>query len=32
MALKLIPPGQGRKLREYSIRFEGSMWITKRTL
>lgn len=26
MALKLIPPGQGRKLREYYIRFEGSMY------
>lgn len=26
MALKLIPPGQGRELREYYIRFEGSMY------
>ena len=26
MALKLIPPGQGSKLREYYIRFEGSMY------
>lgn len=26
MALKLIPLGQGRKLREYYIRFEGSMY------
>lgn len=26
MALKLIPPGQGGKLREYYIRFEGSMY------
>lgn len=26
MALKLIPPGQGRKLRGYYIRFEGSMY------
>lgn len=26
MALKLIPPGQGRKLRKYYIRFEGSMY------
>lgn len=25
MALKLIPPGQGSKLREYYIHFEGSM-------
>lgn len=26
MALKLIPPGQGHELREYYIRFEGSMY------
>ena len=26
MSLKLIPPGQGSKLREYYIRFEGSMY------
>lgn len=26
MALKLIPPGQGSELREYYIRFEGSMY------
>lgn len=26
MALKLIPPGQGSRLREYYIRFEGSMY------
>lgn len=26
MALKLTPPGQGSKLREYYIRFEGSMY------
>ena len=26
MALKLIPPGQGSKLREYYIRFESSMY------
>lgn len=26
MALKLIPPGQGSKLKEYYIRFEGSMY------
>lgn len=26
MGLKLIPPGQGCKLREYYIRFEGSMY------
>lgn len=26
MGLKLIPPGQGSKLREYYIRFEGSMY------
>ena len=26
MALKLIPPGQGSKLREYYIRFGGSMY------
>lgn len=26
MALKLIPPGQGSKLGEYYIRFEGSMY------
>lgn len=26
MALKLVPPGQGSKLREYYIRFEGSMY------
>ena len=26
MALKLTPPGQGGKLREYYIRFEGSMY------
>lgn len=26
MALKLIPPGQGSKLREYYIRFDGSMY------
>lgn len=26
MALTLIPPGQGSKLREYYIRFEGSMY------
>ena len=26
MALKLIPSGQGRELREYYIRFEGSMY------
>lgn len=26
MALKLIPPGQGSKLREYYILFEGSMY------
>lgn len=26
MAVKLIPPGQGSKLREYYIRFEGSMY------
>ena len=26
MALKLIPPGQGSKLREYYVRFEGSMY------
>lgn len=26
MALKLIPPGQGGKLREYYIRLEGSMY------
>ena len=26
MALKFIPPGQGSKLREYYIRFEGSMY------
>lgn len=26
MALKLIPPGQGSKPREYYIRFEGSMY------
>lgn len=26
MVLKLIPPGQGSKLREYYIRFEGSMY------
>ena len=26
MSLKLIPPGPGRKLREYYIRFEGSMY------
>ena len=26
MALKLIPPGQGGDLREYYIRFEGSMY------
>lgn len=26
MALKWIPPGQGSKLREYYIRFEGSMY------
>lgn len=26
MAVKLIPPGQGGKLREYYIRFEGSMY------
>lgn len=26
MALKLIPPGQGSKLRGYYIRFEGSMY------
>lgn len=26
MGLKLIPPCQGRKLREYYIRFEGSMY------
>nr|DAR15638.1 MAG TPA: hypothetical protein [Caudoviricetes sp.] len=26
MALKLIPPGQGRSEREYYIRFEGSMY------
>lgn len=25
MALKLIPPGQGGKLREYYVRFEGSI-------
>ena len=24
--MKLIPLGQGRKLREYYIRFEGSMY------
>lgn len=27
MALKLIPSGQGSKLREYYIRFEGSMYV-----
>lgn len=26
VGLKLIPPGQGSKLREYYIRFEGSMY------
>lgn len=26
MALKLIPPGQGRSEREYYVRFEGSMY------
>ena len=26
MSLKLIPPGQGSKLREYYIRFDGSMY------
>lgn len=26
MAVKFIPPGQGSKLREYYIRFEGSMY------
>ena len=26
MALKLIPPGQGDKLKEYYIRFEGLMY------
>lgn len=26
MGLKLIPPGQGSKMREYYIRFEGSMY------
>ena len=26
MGLKLIPPGQGDKLREYYLRFEGSMY------
>lgn len=26
MALKLVPPGQGSKLRECYIRFEGSMY------
>lgn len=26
MALRLIPPGQGSKLREYYIRFDGSMY------
>lgn len=26
MALKLIPPGQGSEIREYYIRFEGSMY------
>lgn len=26
MGLKLIPTGQGSKLREYYIRFEGSMY------
>ena len=26
MALKLTPPGQGSKLREYYVRFEGSMY------
>lgn len=26
MGLKLIPPGQGSELREYYIRFEGSMY------
>ena len=26
MALKLIPPGQGSELREYYLRFEGSMY------
>ena len=26
MVLKLIPPGQGREMREYYIRFEGSMY------
>lgn len=26
MGLKLIPPGQGGKIREYYIRFEGSMY------
>lgn len=26
MGLKLVPPGQGSKLREYYIRFEGSMY------
>lgn len=26
MALKLIPPGQGHILREYCLRFEGSMY------
>lgn len=26
MGLKLIPPGQGSKLREYYLRFEGSMY------
>lgn len=26
MGLKLIPPVQGRKLRDYYIRFEGSMY------
>lgn len=30
MALKLIPPGQGSKIREYYIRFEGSMYGTLR--
>lgn len=26
MAVKVSPPGQDRKLREYYIRFEGSMY------
>lgn len=26
MGLKLIPPGQGDKLREYYLRFEGSTY------